>query len=343
MHLFFLFLLSVFGGCKKDPASEKIQSQYPEFGIWTRYSFENKFHPAYHTVLLDSKGNLWFSTNLGACKFDGVNWKIYSMADGLATNDVTAINEDVDGTIWFGTSNFFNHGQDGFSSFDGEHWNTINLNNGDESVFVIFRDKNSNLWFGTNNGIRKYDGNKWINYFPEIAGHRIYTITEDSNGNIYFGGEKSLFCLQVDGDWRIIDNFITENSDEQLDLILAVDDSIWIETQNSAFSYLEKYSLPDFSTSYSPDFDNSPPSNFISSMVLDNTKNLWCGTVKSYLPENLLNDPDYQKEKSTIWKFDGTRWYNYNVNYQNIVGIAVDKGGSIWFVAENELIKYTPR
>lgn len=340
--IFSLFYLLLFIGCSKDVIQENPSSNYPEEGNWTRYNFEGRFQSGRSNILFDSKGFLWFSTNLGACKFDGETWNMYSTKDGLATNDVTAINEDVNGTIWFGTDNFWSNSPGGFSSFDGENWNTINSNNGDNLVLVIFRDRSNKLWFGTNNGIREYDGSTWINDFPEIAGNRISSITEDSEGNMYFSNEDKIFCLFPDGDWRIIDHLVDVFGDEHISLILADGNSIWIDIQTSAGSNLKKYSLSDFTSSgsYNLFLEDGPPKSRISSMMIDDKKNLWCGTVKTYLPEELINNPDYQKCKNTIWKFDGSEWSSYNVNHQSIRGITSDKEGNIWFVAENELIRF---
>ncbi|MBS1687108.1 MAG: histidine kinase [Bacteroidetes bacterium] len=58
----------------------------------------------YH-VFSDSKGYLWFCTNKGLSKFDGVTFKNYTILDGLEDNNVFNLFEDNIGRIWLFTYN----------------------------------------------------------------------------------------------------------------------------------------------------------------------------------------------------------------------------------------------
>lgn len=55
-------------------------------------------------VCEDRAENLWFGTTNGAMQYDGVAWRTYTTADGLAHNRVNAIIEDDSGALWFGTA-----------------------------------------------------------------------------------------------------------------------------------------------------------------------------------------------------------------------------------------------
>ncbi len=54
-------------------------------------------------VMQDSKGYLWFGTYQGVSRFDGKEFKNFTLNDGLLNNDVFIIEEDYMGRIWFGT------------------------------------------------------------------------------------------------------------------------------------------------------------------------------------------------------------------------------------------------
>lgn len=58
----------------------------------------------YHS-LLDSKGYMWFFTDKGVSKFDGVNFKNFTVFDGLGDNDVYCGYEDKQKRLWLYSAN----------------------------------------------------------------------------------------------------------------------------------------------------------------------------------------------------------------------------------------------
>ena len=50
----------------------------------------------YHTIQ-DSKGFMWFATNRGIAKFDGVKFKVFTTKDGLPNNDIWRLTADDEG------------------------------------------------------------------------------------------------------------------------------------------------------------------------------------------------------------------------------------------------------
>ena len=54
----------------------------------------------YH-VYQDSRGFIWFGTNMGACRYDGETFELFDLEDGLTDNTVFEIYEDFRGRIWF--------------------------------------------------------------------------------------------------------------------------------------------------------------------------------------------------------------------------------------------------
>ena len=52
-------------------------------------------------VMQDSKGYMWFCTNLGVCKYDGYEFKTYNSSNGLPGSTFFECKEDYKGRIWF--------------------------------------------------------------------------------------------------------------------------------------------------------------------------------------------------------------------------------------------------
>ena len=59
----------------------------------------------------DRRGWIWLGTDHGIDMFDGRSWRRFDGSDGPVTNDMNqaAIYEDVDGSMWFGTSHGLSH------------------------------------------------------------------------------------------------------------------------------------------------------------------------------------------------------------------------------------------
>ncbi len=59
----------------------------------------------------DRRGWIWLGTDHGVDMFDGVTWRRFDGSDGPITNDMdqAAVYEDVDGSMWFGTSHGLSH------------------------------------------------------------------------------------------------------------------------------------------------------------------------------------------------------------------------------------------
>jgi hypothetical protein len=72
------------------------------------------------------------------------SYNIFTSADGLAGNSITAIASDPAGNVWAGT--YY-----GVSRFDGSHWTTYTTADGlaGNQVSAIDSDRTGNLWFGT--------------------------------------------------------------------------------------------------------------------------------------------------------------------------------------------------
>ncbi len=83
--------------------------------------------------------------------FEG-DWTTYGIADGLASDWVTAIFEDTSGVMWFGTEGY------GVSRFDGQTWTSLDSRDGlpDNYVSAIVEDDRGRVWIGTENGLCRY-------------------------------------------------------------------------------------------------------------------------------------------------------------------------------------------
>jgi ligand-binding sensor domain-containing protein len=92
-------------------------------------------------------------------------WEIFNSKNGLGSDSVWTMTEDIEGNIWIGTVN------NGVSKFDGKTWTNYNEDNGliNNWVRSIAQDGYGDMWFGTDEGLCILSGNKWTYYAPEFG------------------------------------------------------------------------------------------------------------------------------------------------------------------------------
>jgi ligand-binding sensor domain-containing protein/signal transduction histidine kinase len=138
-------------------------------------------------------GRMWAATNLGLALFqhrDGAQWRfnrIFTVADGLAGNDVLAMETDDEGRLWLGTS----QGISRFAPQDSLPPRFENLGRAqglsDRRVTALARDSGGNMWVGTENaGVMRIARNGFVTYREEdgLASERVLQVLEDRDGEI---------------------------------------------------------------------------------------------------------------------------------------------------------------
>jgi ligand-binding sensor domain-containing protein/signal transduction histidine kinase len=143
-----------------------------------------------NAMMQDKSGIFWIGTKRGVSKFDGKNFSNFTTEEGLASNDVTSINQDNSGNLWFGTSS------GGVSKYDGVSFSTYTTSQAlaSNNVRCIARDNSGNLWIGTSGGgVSKYAKNGFTDFTPNLGlnNNIIKTIVKDKSGNIWFGTDGS--------------------------------------------------------------------------------------------------------------------------------------------------------
>src|ERR1035437_8163541 len=79
---------------------------YGQSPYFQRYFLLKKNEPVQiNTAFQDKGGFVWFGTNKGLFKFDGINQQHYTAANGLPDEIITAIAQDSSGRIWTGCKN----------------------------------------------------------------------------------------------------------------------------------------------------------------------------------------------------------------------------------------------
>lgn len=130
----------------------------------------------------DEKGNTWFGCINGLVEFDGINYKMFTILDGLPSNTVYCIEFDGDKT-WIGTKL-------GLGILENGKLSQLHLGKttGDLQISFLLNDKRGRIWIGTSNGI----------YTVQSKNDSIYTIEHYSKGNGLNGLECNMNAIYLD-------------------------------------------------------------------------------------------------------------------------------------------------
>lgn len=156
-------------------------------------------HQVVRDIAQTPDGILWFATwGGGLSRYNGSDWKTYTVENGLADNMVRTLAVDHLGGLWIGTLSGINY-------FDGLHWQTFSKKNVPElavdSVFSILVRQNHTLLFGMGNGyVYSYDlskpaGEQWTlisdpAFFKQRAAR---SMVESDDGKVWVTGSVT-YC-----------------------------------------------------------------------------------------------------------------------------------------------------
>ncbi|NNJ82400.1 MAG: hypothetical protein HKP11_09415 [Flavobacteriaceae bacterium] len=196
-------------------------------------------------IFQDSRGNLWFGTNVyGLMRYDGKKLEYFSKKDGLGGGRITGIIEDNAGNLWIGTYS-------GLTKFDGETFTNFSKQDGllNTEIWSLLLDSKGMFWIGTTEGVFRFDGEKFTPFSIPKADvkdaitvysfNRVSNMMEDKNGLIWFGTDGYGICKY--------------------------DPSVALKQSGNSFTHLTK--------------EDGLPGNNISGILEDKNGNIWIGTM----------------------------------------------------------------
>ena len=270
----------------------------------------------------DKAGLLWFglsqrnrlqSGNL-ISRFNGVDWELFSVNDGLPNGDVQTILEDGYGNLWVGTTA-------GAAVYDGSIWHVLTAEDGvliGSDVQSIMNDQEGTIWLGTTTGISQFypptqfspaalrDLGHWrhLTRANGLASNNIQALFETRTGEIWVGTRDNGINFS-DRSWISVttDDGLSHNSvtamlkDRRGRLWVGTRNGLSLHTQNRIESI------------------SGTPGNEIRALAEDLRERIWVGT------------------NAGIGVFDGSSWEIFripDINVNSVQSIIVDSAGDVW-------------
>jgi len=198
-----------------------------EWKLTKQFELEGNFF--HHSISIDSHNKFWFFGNLTysnptIISYDGLVWKKFTSANGLAFNNIYDLKIDFEDNVWVASSN-------SVAMYNGNNWKTFNssLENLDtefDEVNRIAIDTNGSVWFlkydihrskekttfgigelGVNFILYEYKNQKWYKYKKyELNGHNIFRVVFRIDNDNTKWIVTNCKILKFDGkNWEIIE------------------------------------------------------------------------------------------------------------------------------------------
>lgn len=294
------------------------------FDIWTA---ENGLpQNTVNGILQSQDGFLWFTTNDGIVRFDGVRFKVFNKPNTkeLPTSRFNVSFEDETGRLWFKSET------GDLVLFQDGVFKTFTLENGlpAKGIQNLFDDGRGGILFTSNKGHFRYSDGGFLPV--EIKGSKPDSriVYFDSRGGIWLLGEDGL--RRIVGDEAI--NYEIKQNKEFGDPSIFEDKSgnFWIGQQNNPLRRIYNNEIQEFSYK----FDKTIPK-----FAEDIKGNLWIGTFDKIYKIGVkgVESGDVLNEEITIFaEKDG-------LPGGNILSVFGGREGSVWAGSvTGGLIQITP-
>ena len=143
-----------------------------------------------YDIVQDEDGFIWFATDYGISKFDGLTFKNFTINDGIPDNEILLLFKDTKNRIWM----FGFNGKIGFIQnekiFNINNVPFLNVLNFTNFISETFEDSKKNIWFFESlSNIKKLDSSNRISSFNLEKlflknGSKKFKITETTEGDI---------------------------------------------------------------------------------------------------------------------------------------------------------------
>ena len=256
---------------------------------FTNYTIDNGLSlSSIYCILEDKQGFMWFGTEDGLNRFDGIDFEIYrpniNSPNSISNKWIDNIFEDNSGYLWIFTQgglNKYNPKTKQFQVYKSDDKdNSISSN----LMTCIFQDSDNNIWIGTQNGLNLYDEskNEFERFFfaeNNIDSVNYVTSLAQTQNSIWVGTKNGLFTINK-SDFSISNSESIFKSDD-IHSIFVENNDLWLATDNGLVIFDPKTQNIERHL-YQPNDNNSISDNFVESIFKDSENNYWISTKAGF-------------------------------------------------------------
>ncbi len=308
-------------------------------------------------ICQDSKGYLWFATDYGLNRFDGLNFKLYinnpDDSTSISQDNIYKLLVDSRDRLWVGTQsgglNLYNRDLDNFTRFVHDKNNPGSINH--NSIREIYEDPQRSIWIGTKKGLVKYNeaNRSFLQYNKEASGYgkpvnNIRAMLMDQQGNFWIGATGGLFLFDPkSGNFQLIPQHTNDQSDPSYRCLFEDSNgTIWGGSAwGGGLKKIERngtYSITTFLEPAENDYLGASRNNILS--IEEYANHLWIGTENGGLKlmnldtEHSVYEVNDYKEPTSI--SSNSIWSIFKDNSNRVWLGTYNKGVSMWDPNRND-------
>jgi len=297
---------------------------------------------AVHSVVQDQTGYMWFATENGIDRFDGVSFTNYrherGRSDTLGSDFARDLHVSVDGSLWIATDggglSRWSPDTNRFTTYRHDPGNPNSL--ASDRIRTITSDASGAIWIGTlNAGLDRLNPatGEFTHFTHEtddpasISNDEIYAIAISRDGAIWVGTRHGLNELDpVSGEnSRYVGYPKTPDAFDNYHVrSLLIDDegALWVGTHDAGLARVDTVTLDYEHYLHDPADHQSLVSNRVDTVFQDDEGRIWAGTDKGL----------------SLWLDEEARFVNFSndpadpnsLSGDSIFSIYQDRGGVIW-------------
>ena len=245
-----------------------------KFTVFDRTNTEGINNNSIQSLSQTADGSLWAGTQGGLTHIVGGRFTTYTMADGLANDNVYGLYEDTHQNLWIAT------GGGGLNVWKNGKFKNYTTKDGLAHNFItsITGGKDGTIYIGTTGGLTKYSNGIFTTYRTAEGPFNINVLSLclDSDNVLWVGTIAGLYQLK-NGKWTI---FTTKNgltNDRIRSILNDRDGNLWIGTEGGGINRMRGTQFSYYSMN-----DGLIDVN-VWTFFEDSEGNLWAGTLSGGL------------------------------------------------------------
>lgn len=271
------------------------------------------------SALQDRTGYLWFGTQNGVCRYNGIEFTVFTKEkDGATEARVLGLNEDGQGNIWASTDT------EGLYRYDGKSWRQFTTKDGlssDHTSGGFMPLGNGAFLIGLANGAAVWDGNSFKPYqhYDEFVKRKAQGFGVDRTGNLWFFSPDE-GVMRFDG--NVFTRMISKDLFSNAPVLGVMPDSkgrVWVVQAGRGLLMWDGTALHAFRAGQGPVSDN------VISFFEDSNGYVWVGTTEG------------------VSGFSGRGWISLTerdgLPNNVVLVIRQDREGNLWFGTAGGLAK----
>lgn len=275
-----------------------------------------------YTILQTSDGYIWFGTELGLVRFDGLRFEVFDKNNtpGLNDNLILALLEDRSGRLWIGTN------AGGVSYYEKHKFRTLDDKAGlpSNNVRALVEDAAGDVWIGTSAGLaRSHNGHLTVYKKSDgLAGDQIYALAASLDNTVWIGTQDGLTSYRA-AKFANFKGAAGLPPSPVKSLFVAPDASLLVGLNGGGVSEWRDGRFTNITKR------DGLPDNGVPALLADGVGNVWIGTYGGGLCRKV------GKKLSTYSKKDG-------LPIDDVRALLEDKDGSLWIgTAGGGLVRFS--